>query len=417
MDDLTHSGAPDRGTGSGRRRRHHDEEGPERENRMASISIVTPAADARVRGLVDVDVAVTGGTAVSAVTVVIGDPSTGSRAATRVGGIWRVRWDTRYSLEEPGVANPGDAMYWITATAVVDGVLVRATMIHVTTANVAPSPRVLAARTGWRNELAWSAKYDGSFEDWKRSHGAAVIGARHAQLLDDPVLGSQRKAIKVVLPNSAKNDSDQPKRTTLRFQSSGPRTIVEGDEFCVGFAFYPPDDFPSVYPRNDPTNPAGTAASGYLAIFQFYGPPYVHGSPLVLHAHRRTTADPVDEFNIRGNSLNPGDPADQLAIPYRRGRWTDVVFRIHASSSIERGWMETYVNQGESTSVQPVSVNGMTRLPRVLLRPDSQPHRTDMQIYRVVDRIPNVTLWHTGHRVARTVAAADPGSYRSGPRA
>jgi type IV secretory pathway TrbD component len=40
-----------------------------------------------------------------------------------------------------------------------------------------------------------------------------------------------------------------------------------------------------------------------------------------------------------------------------------------------------------------------------------------MQIYRVVDRIPSVTLWHTGHRIARTVAEADPRSYRNGPRA
>jgi hypothetical protein len=143
----------------------------------------------------------------------------------------------------------------------------------------------------------------------------------------------------------------------------------------------------------------------------------VKGSPLVLHAHRRTLADPVDEFNIRGNSLNPGDPADQLAIPYRRGRWTDIVFRIHASSSIERGWMEAYVNQGGSTAVQPVTVNGLTRLPRVLLRPDSQAFRTDMQIYRVVDRIPTVTLWHTGHKIAETVDQADPRSYRNGPKA
>ena len=76
--------------------------------------------------------------------------------------------------------------------------------------------------------------------------------------------------------------------------------------------------------------------------------------------------------------------------------------------------METYVNQGESREVQPVTVNGLQRLPRVLLRPESQAHRTDMQIYRVVDRIPTVTLWHTGHKIARTVGEADPKSYRNG---
>ncbi|HEY0373743.1 MAG TPA: hypothetical protein VGC94_03050 [Amnibacterium sp.] len=384
---------------------------------VSSIHIVTPSNLGRVNGVVSVDVAVTGGSAVSAVTVIVGDPAIGSKPATHVsGGTWRAHWDTRRSLEDPSLTNPSDAMYWITATAVVDGALVRAPMIRVTTANLTHLMHPATVRSGWRPKLAWSAKYDGTFEQWKKSHGAAVIGARHAALLDDPLVKG-RKAIRVILPNSAKNDSDQPKKTTLRFQSSGPRTIVEGDEFCVGFAFYPPPDFPSVYPRNDPTNPAGKDASGYLAIFQFYGPPYVKGSPLVLHAHRRTLADPVDEFNIRGNSLNPGDPADQLAIPYRRGRWTDVVFKIHASTSIERGWMETYVNQGEGTAVKPLTVNGLTRLPRVLLRPDSQAFRTDMQIYRVVDRIPTVTLWHTGHTIAQTVEQADPRSYRNGPKA
>ena len=80
----------------------------------------------------------------------------------------------------------------------------------------------------------------------------------------------------------------------------------------------------------------------------------------------------------------------------------------------KRGWLETYVNQGESTRVRPLLVNGLQRVPRVLLREDSEPHRTDMQIYRVNDRFDRVTLWHTGHKIARTVEDADPRSYRTG---
>lgn len=384
---------------------------------MASIEILTPASGSRVAGIVPIDARVTGGP-VESVTVVIGDPSTGTRRAFPAGAdVWRVLWDTRKQLSDGRTPNPADAAYWFSVSAVVDGLPVQSEQRMVTTGNVPALHSNAAAVTGgWRKQLAWSAKYDGTFDDWRKSH-SATIGSRHARLLDDPVLGSARRAIRVDLPNSAKHDSDQPIRTTVRFQSSGPRTIVEGDEFCVGFAYYLPDDFPAVYPRKDPTNPHGIDATGYIAIFQFYGPPYVQGSPLVLHANRRTTADPVDEMNIRGNSLNPGDPGDFLALPYRRGRWTDVVLRIRASTSIDHGWMEAYVNQGESTHVRQLTVNGLRRVPRVLRRHDSQPFRTDMQVYRVVDRIPNVTMWHTGHKIARTVAEADPRSYRNGTEA
>ena len=34
-----------------------------------------------------------------------------------------------------------------------------------------------------------------------------------------------------------------------------------------------------------------------------------------------------------------------------------------------------------------------------------------MQIYRVADRLDRVSLWHTAHKVGRTVSDVDPRSY------
>lgn len=382
---------------------------------MPAVTVTAPAAEARVRGVVDVRVRVTGGRSVRSVRVVIGPAGEGTRDAAPVGSReWRYRWDTTRKLADPGVRSPADALFWVTATAVVDDVEVRAPYVPVVTANGAGAA-VSRAAGGWRDELAWAADYGGDTARWRASQ-FAVIGGAYATVGDDPVLGRARRAVRVSVPDSAARDADQPNRTTVRFQASSPRAIVEGDEFCVGFAFLPPADFPSVHPRGDVTNPRGPAATGYVAVFQVYGPPYDQGSPFVLHAERRDLDDPVDEFVVRGNELNPGDPVPMLALPYRRGRWTDVVFRIRASSSIERGWVETYVNQGESTAVRPLAVAGRTRLPRVLLRPDSGTFRTDVQVYRVAGRFDRVTMWHTGHRIARTVAEADPGSYRGGAR-
>jgi len=380
---------------------------------MASIAIVTPASGSRVAGTVEVRARVSGGTTVSNVVIVIGPPEYGTLpAVARGGGEYTTSWDTTRKLVDGSTPTPCDALFWITARATVDGVQVTAPYVAVGTANH-PVPSLPAG--GWRSELAWAAKYDGSKEQWKSGH-SAVIGLAYAWPEDDPT-GRGRRVMKVSVPDSARYDADQPSSTTVRFQAASRRTIVEGDEFCVGFAFRPSTDFPTVYPANDPANPNGPSATGYIAIFQLYGPPYDQGSPLVLQANRSKASDPLDEFAIRGNELNPGDPWPLLAIPYRRGRWTDVVFRIRASRSIESGWIEMYLNQGASTTVQQVPfVNGLMRVPRVLLRADSEPFRTDMQIYRVAGRIDRVTAWHTGHRIARTVSEADPRSYREGWR-
>lgn len=380
---------------------------------MASIAILSPAPGARVRGTVEVRVRVRGGSRVGTVTVAIGDPRFGSRRAESVGDrTYTARWDTTRRLIDPDAPAPTDALFWITASAVVDGIRVEAPYIAVVTANDRDAERAQSAG-GWRDPLAWAADYSGSTEQWLASN-RTVVGAQYASVEPDPVLGPARRAVRVSVPDSARDDPDQPTSTTVRFQSSSTSNIREGDEFCVGFAFLPPDDFPSVHPRDDVTNPRDEA-SGYIAIFQFYGPPYVQGSPFVLHAERRTPDDPVDEFSVRGNELNPGDPVPWLSLPYRRGHWTDVVFRIRASSSIESGWVECHLNQGESTAVRPMQLaDGRLRVPRVLLRPDSEEHRTDMQLYRVAGRFDRVTLWHTGHKIARTVEEADPGSYRNG---
>ena len=381
---------------------------------MAKIEIISPVTGARVSGVVTVSARITGYSSIGKVVIIIGVPEYGTLEATATSpGVYSVTWDTRKKFLD-GSQTPSDSVFWIRARAVVDSVVIKSGYIGVGTANRRSGSGLPVG--GWRSELGWAADYSGTIDQWKSGHGA-VVGAAYAQLVDDPVLGKARRVLKVSVPDSARNDKEQPTSTTVRFQSSSRRNIVEGDEFCVGFAYMPSDDFPTVYPKDDPANPNGHDATGYIAIFQFYGPPYDQGSPLLLHANRWGPSDPLDEFVIRGNELNAGDPYPYLSLPYRRGRWTDVVLRIHVSQSLDRGWIETYVNQGTGTAVRQVPfVNGSMRLPRVLFRADSEAFRTDMQIYRVAGRIPVVTMWQTGHKIAKTVQEADPGSYRSGAR-
>lgn len=392
---------------------------------VASVSIVSPGPLERVSGTVEVVVAVDAdGGRVGAVQVVIGPAVFGSREAVARGSRYVYRWRTDRQLAHPDLQPPGDAMFWLRASAEVDGTVLQAPAVVVVTANRQPAAGAAAPRGqrrgsgGWRPALAWAADYSGSMARWRDGH-SAVVGDQRSRLVDDPVLGGARRVLRVDVPDSLGGSPDQPTATTVRFQSSSPRQIVEGDELCVGFAVLLPDDFPTVYPQDDPSNPTGWA-TGYVALFQAYGPPYVQGAPLVLHADRRTPDDPLDELLVRGNDLNPGDPEALLALPYRRGVWTDVVLRLRASSRIEDGWIETWVNQGGSDGVRPLALDGVgVRVPRVLLREDSGPFRTDLQVYRVRGRLEDVGVWFAGHRVAATVAEADPRSHprdAGGPR-
>lgn len=374
---------------------------------MATITMSSPANGARVSGTqVALRATISGAKTITIVGFEIGYAKNGTVQATRVStGVYGYTWNTTKSLQT-GAARTIDSCYWIRAVAIVDGTELRSPYVRVVTAN---NPARNLPAGGWRSTNAWSANYSGTLEQWRKSH-SSTVGSAYASLRVDP-LNASRKAIRASVPNSAKYDADQPTKTTVRFQSASKRSIVEGDEFCIGFAILPPSDFPTTYGEKDPTNPGGRE-TGWINIFQFYGPPYDRVATMIMQANRRTSDDPMDEFFLARNDLNEGEPVPLISFPYNRGKWTDIVIRMRASRSIESGWIEFYINQGRHTSVQPVSyINGLTRIPRVTLFSDSQEFRNDMQIYRVADRIENVTLWHTGHKVGRTVAEVDPRSY------
>lgn len=365
--------------------------------------------------------------------------------ATRDGQtrVWRApAWDTRVKLEAPDAGSPSNHLAWIRAEATAAGTTHRTALLPVFTANYDYGP---LPDGGWRPELAWAADYSGTKADWLAGFAGPVPGSAYASLVADPIRGASRKVIKVSLPDSAKNDADQPTGSP-RFQAQQPTTpstkgFFEGDEFCVGFAVLVPASssaavggggFPSV-------NVSRTNTEQHIAIFQMYGPqassptdyPSGRGAITILDANRRVASDPIDRFHIEANQLNGGDPGLVVEFPYNRGQWTDVVLCMHMSASIKRGWLEVWLNQGQSTTVQPVPlIGGKLRLPRVTAWPEtstpavppslvngtlvqggSRRHRTDMQIYRSPTAYDEVTLFHTAHRVGPTPASVDPRSY------
>lgn len=295
---------------------------------------------------------------------------------------------------------------------------------------------------GWRSALAWSASYasfaayDGSYEIVRgyQVNGTTPLGT----IMADPT-GRARNVIYADVPNDISR-LDQPTSNT-RWQSQGLRAgtaaIVEGDEFCVGMSYMLPAlteagstaaGFPEMYGNNDPEDPGGLLSNGrgFINLFQLHGPDNpdgtntygIHGSPHAFGTRRRMPGE--DKGNVvwtrkrvmQTQDLYPGAPDVGLSVPQVAMQWVDVVWRIRCSQSIEKGWIETYVNTGGSTTVQPYLVQGKHRIPhQTRVNFTHQGARTDVQSYRRLGPIPRASTYFTAHKVTQTVAQADPLSY------
>ncbi|WP_243075671.1 hypothetical protein [Microbacterium sp. SS28] len=413
---------------------------------MAGVWAIQSASltpDASYKGIVPLTVQFDLGAGIpSAVSVSLGRTS---RPMTRIGGtnIWQAApWDTTRRLRDTSTLSPSNYCAWVQVHATYSGAPQSTQPFPVYTANYDYGG--LADRS-WNPQIEWAADYS-SMSAWLASFTGTIFGRSYASLVNDPVRGKSRKAIKVTLPDSARFDSDQPTNSP-RFQAQQPtaspwRGVTEGDTFYVGFAVYVPKTNSSAagsggFPTVRVSDPEKT--NKHIAIFQMFGPqaseptsyPAGRGAITIIDANRNSEAEAPDRFHIDANQLNGGDPGFLVDFGYNRGAWTDIVLGIKMSADIQRGWIEVYLNQGEHSSVQPVRLfGGKTRLPRVTAWPSwskpavpatyvggelvtggSYSHRTDMQIYRSPTAYDEVTLLHTGHSVGPTPESVDPRSY------
>ena len=379
----------------------------------------------------------------SAVAIAIGGTT---RPMIRVGStdVWRAdSWDTMRKLANPSATSPNNFLVWAQVKATYGTRVDSTSLFPVYTGNYRYGD--LPDR-GWDPALAWSADYS-SMTAWLGSLTAGIPGKSYASLVNDPVRGASRKAIKVTLPDSARFESDQP-TSSPRFQAQQPtalpwRGISEGHAFYTGFAVYvPPRQLEREWLGRFPDcslSDAQTRESSILRSSRCTGRRPISPTtiPLVVGRSRSSTRTGAclhrsvrTGSTSRRISSTAATPAFVVDFPYNRGAWTDIVMGLKMSADIRRGWIEIYLNQGGSSTVQPVKLfGGKTRLPRVtawpttstpavpatfdgtLVQGGSYSHRTDMQIYRSPTAYEEVTLLHTAHRVGSTVASVDPRSY------
>lgn len=346
-------------------------------------------------------------------------------------GTWSYAFDTTINPNSGLVASDDFAVSIQAIASFAAGPDISSAIVWAKTSNLPVVP--LPAAGGWRPEIAWSANHSGTVAQWKSSYeyvrGYQADGITPTwSLIPDPT-GRSRQVIRAIVPNNV-DRGDQP-TGNVRFQAQAPRSsgkgIREGDEFCVGYSIMVSNDFPEMYGNNDPEDPDYPDANGmgYINLFQFWGPDnidgtnsYVGGSPWTTGVRRRGPGENTSngaftrKQTVQSQEVYAGNPDTHLQFAYPKMKWVDIVHRVHISLSIERGWVETYINLGDSATVQPVLLGGKLRIPRILRKNAThQDWRTDVQIYRRVNEIDSLTAYFYGHKHAQTIAQADPLSY------
>lgn len=228
-------------------------------------------------------------------------------------------------------------------------------------------------------------------------------------IVDDPILGSTRKVIKMVCLDSYV--SPMTPTENPRLQLEGPGIINNGDEFWTGMSVLIPTD-KNLYPV--------LPADGWLGFQGIWGAPYQGSSPwrwLTLPMNDGTSEN---RMTIDRNATYNWDKPWQMR-PVLRGRWIDMVWHgVHSNSTVVapdgsmEGFYEIYVNIGDGNGlVQQTLNNGQKRI-YMQTRADGQnggPNHMSVTSYRLKGMFASATHWVGGIALGRSMDEVNPRSY------
>lgn len=235
--------------------------------------------------------------------------------------------------------------------------------------------------------------FDADVADNGLSAYANVIHGERISVVDDPILGGDRKVMQFTVLDDDIGPTAHP-----RAQVETPKMIRGGDEVWVGWSTLFPSDWPERLP------PGGTS---WITLSEFYGPPYAGAAPVKLGTRSGT-----DALTWQRNSSYGWD------IPWERGpiqknRWYDQVLHVKLSSDPEVGFVELYLNTGEGWEQQTVLGSPRLHMRTLDSSNGGGPNYHKLALYRTRGMYPTLTVFHAEHRVGTSFDAVAPDSYPS----
>jgi len=233
--------------------------------------------------------------------------------------------------------------------------------------------------------------FDADVEHHGLSAYAHVIHGERISIVDDPVLGGQRKVMKFTV-----EDGDTGPTANPRAQVETPKTFRDGDELWIGWSTL----FPSSWPDR---LPAG--GQSWLTLSELYGPPYSGAAPVKLGMRSGARA-----LTWQRNDSYGWD------IPWERGpllenRWYDQVLHVRLSHDAGTGFVEYFLNTGDGWQQQQLAGTSRLRMATLDGSNGDGPNYHKLALYRLRGMFPVLTVYHAEHRVGRTFDAVAPASY------
>ncbi|MDP9400571.1 MAG: heparin lyase I family protein [Actinomycetota bacterium] len=227
--------------------------------------------------------------------------------------------------------------------------------------------------------------WDGDF-----SHGLSrwpyTTHRERIAIVDDPILGSARKVARFTV-----RDGDTGPTANPRAQIEGPKDLVQGGEYWVGWSTLLPRSFPTRVTRG-----------GWITLASVYGPPYDGAGPVDVRVQGSQ-----GEAEIRWQRTGTYDWDIPWRLPLVRGRWVDYVWHVKLSRDPSVGFVETFANTGDGW--RPLHARVRMRTADKANR--GGPNNFRLSLYRMKGMFERATVYHASPKVGTSFAAVAPRSY------
>lgn len=233
---------------------------------------------------------------------------------------------------------------------------------------------------------------------------ANPITPEHAFVVNDPVIGANRKVVRMLVDNTDVGATPNPRvQLGLDNEIYG---ALPGDDVWVGFGLYLPANFPEF-----PPPASGEQYSGWWVFHEMYGFPASGQSAAVLGAY-----GPGDKLMM--NKRVNGQLTWQNRIwemPVQRSKWLDFVIHVKLSRHATIGFYEMWVNTGNGYVKQNIGGSDKYYFSTLNDSHDRGANVSAIKSYRKLDMFAQLETYMAEHRVGRSFQEVDPRSY-SWPR-
>jgi Polysaccharide lyase len=234
-----------------------------------------------------------------------------------------------------------------------------------------------------------------AFSTGRMSGYSNVVHGERMSIIDDPVLGAQRKVIRMTIQDGDTGPTENP-----RGQLETPKFWDTNEEYYVGFS--------AMFGTDWDWRMCSTC---WVTFHQIYGPPFDGQGPLNMNIK---TDNPAGEPRLtweRTSAFGYDHPFEAKLIQMK---WYDFVWHVKLSPDPKVGFVEVFMNTG--TGWQQMMLKGQQRLYMATKigsnGSTSEGNSSNIQLYRQKGTAGVATMYFAEHQIGTTFGSVAPHSYQ-----